>query len=195
MDFQFITPSEVIEYLFCPRFVYFMNVLRIDQHEQRRHLVNKGRDIHDLKLVQNKDYLRSKIGVKDKILDAYLSSEKYHLVGKIDEVLFLSDGSAAPLDYKYAYWENKVFKTHLMQQSLYAIMIQENFDLAVNQAFLVYVRSKNHLEPIVITEQMKRKALVIVDDIFKIINEGSFPNAKAEVRKCEDCTYRNLCVS
>lgn len=172
-----------------------MNVLRIDQHEQRRHLVNKGRDIHDLKLVQNKDYLRSKIGVKDKILDAYLSSEKYHLVGKIDEVLFLSDGSAAPLDYKYAYWENKVFKTHLMQQSLYAIMIQENFDLAVNQAFLVYVRSKNHLEPIVITEQMKRKALVIVDDIFKIINEGSFPNAKAEVRKCEDCTYRNLCVS
>lgn len=195
MDFQFITPSEVIEYLFCPRFVYFMNVLRIDQHEHRRHLVNKGRDIHDLKLVQNKDYLRSKIGVKDKILDAYLSSEKYHLVGKIDEVLFLSDGSAAPLDYKYAYWENKVFKTHLMQQSLYAIMIQENFDLAVNQAFLVYVRSKNHLEPIVITEQMKRKALVIVDDIFKIINEGSFPNAKAEVRKCEDCTYRNLCVS
>ncbi|HOH98581.1 MAG TPA: CRISPR-associated protein Cas4 [Candidatus Cloacimonadota bacterium] len=195
MDFQFITPSEVIEYLFCPRFVYFMNVLRIDQHEHRRHLVNKGRDIHDLKLVQNKDYLRSKIGVKDKILDAYLSSEKYHLVGKIDEVLFLSDGSAAPLDYKYAYWENKVFETHLMQQSLYAIMIQENFDLAVNQAFLVYVRSKNHLEPIVITEQMKRKALVIVDDIFKIINEGSFPNAKAEVRKCEDCTYRNLCVS
>ncbi|HRX76195.1 MAG TPA: CRISPR-associated protein Cas4 [Candidatus Cloacimonadota bacterium] len=195
MDFQFITPSEVIEYLFCPRFVYFMNVLKIDQHEHRRHLVNKGRDIHNLKLVQNKDYLRSRIGVKDKILDAYLSSDKYHLVGKIDEVLFLNDDSAAPLDYKYALWENKVFKTHLMQQSLYAILIQENFNVPVNQAFLVYVRSKNHLEPIVITEQMKHKALAIVDDIFKIINEGSFPNAKAEVRKCEDCTYRNLCVS
>ena len=195
MDFQFITPSEVIEYLFCPRFVYFMNVLMIDQHEHRRHLVNKGRDIHDLKLVQNKDYLRSRIGVKDKILDAYLSSEKYHLVGKIDEVLFLNDGNAAPLDYKYAFWENKVFKTHLMQQSLYAILIQENFGVPVNKAFLVYVRSKNHLEPILITEQMKHKALAIVDNIFKIINEGSFPNAKAEVRKCEDCTYRNLCVS
>ncbi|MCD8478959.1 MAG: CRISPR-associated protein Cas4 [Candidatus Cloacimonetes bacterium] len=195
MDFQFITPSEVIEYLYCPRFVYFMNVLRIDQHEHRRHLVNKGRDIHDLKLVQNKDYLRSRIGVKDKILDAYLSSEKHHLVGKIDEVLFLNDGNAAPLDYKYAFWENKVFKTHLMQQSLYAILIQENFSVPVNQAFLVYVRSKNHLETITITEPMKQKALAIVDDIFKIINEGSFPNAKAEVRKCEDCTYRNLCVS
>ena len=195
MDFQFITPSEVIEYLFCPRFVYFMNVLKIDQHEHRRHLVNKGRDIHDLKLVQNKDYLRSKIGVKDKLLDAYLSSEKYHLVGRIDEVLFLEDGSAAPLDYKYAFWENKVFKTHLMQQSLYAILIQDNFSLPVNRAFLVYVRSKNHLETINISEAMKKNALDIVEDIFKIVNEGSFPNAKAEVRKCEDCTYRNICVS
>ena len=69
MQSQFITPSEVLEYIFCPRFVYFMSVLKIDQHEHRRHLVNKGRDIHELKLVQNKDYLRAKIGAKDKLLD------------------------------------------------------------------------------------------------------------------------------
>lgn len=195
MDAQFITPSEVMQYLFCPRFVYYMNVLKIDQHEHRRHLVNKGRDIHLLKLVQNKDYLRAKIGVKDKLLDLYLSSETHHLVGRMDEMLFLNDGSAAPLDYKYAYWENKIYKTHLIQQTLYAILIETNFNLPVNKAFLVYVRSKNHLEEIRITASLKEKALDIVSDIFQIVNQGLYPPAQSSIRKCEDCTYRNLCVS
>lgn len=172
-----------------------MHVLKIEQHEQRRQLVSKGRDIHKLKLVQNKDYLRSKIGVRDKILDVYMSSDKYHLVGRVDEVVFLDDETAAPLDYKFAYWENRIFKTLLMQQTLYALLIQENFSVSVNKAFIVYVRSKNHLETINITEGLKQKALAIVEDIFKIINDGSFPNVKSQVRKCEDCSYRNLCVS
>lgn len=195
MEFQFITPSEVMEYLFCPRFVYFMNVLKIDQHEHRRHLVNKGRDIHQFKMVRNKEYLRAKIDVKDKLLDVYLSSEKYRLVGKVDEALFLDDGYAAPLDYKYAFWENKIFKTYKIQQTLYAILMEENFNVSVNKAFLVYVRSKNHLEEIIITTDMKEKSLDIIADIFQIVNDGSFPNARTNNRKCEDCTYRNLCIS
>lgn len=172
-----------------------MNVLKIDQHEHRRHLVNKGRDIHNLKLVQNKDYLRSRIGVHDKLLDVYLSSSVHRLVGKVDEVLFLEDGSAAPLDYKFAAWENKAYRTHIVQQTLYAILIEENFNVLVNKAFLIYIRSKNHLVEITISASMKQKALVIVEDIFHIINEGSFPTTKSNLRKCEDCTYRNLCIS
>ncbi|HPA25022.1 MAG TPA: CRISPR-associated protein Cas4, partial [Candidatus Cloacimonas sp.] len=69
-----------------------MNVLKVEQHEHRRTLVNKGRDIHKLKMVQNKDYLRKKAGAVDKLTDVYLSSDKLKLVGKVDEVLFLDDG-------------------------------------------------------------------------------------------------------
>lgn len=42
-----ITPSEVIEYLFCPRFLYFMNCLKIPQHEELRYKVMKGRALHE----------------------------------------------------------------------------------------------------------------------------------------------------
>ena len=194
MDFQFITPSEVIEYMFCPRFVYYLNVLKIDQHEHRRHLVNKGRDIHALKLVQNKDYLRKKAGAVDKLQDVYLGSDRLKLVGRIDEVLFLSDGTAAPLDYKYANWENRIYKTHVIQQALYALLIEENFQKSVNKAFLVYVRSKNHLEEISITHALKTRAQKIVDEIFQLISLSLYPQVKVSQRKCEDCTYRNLCI-
>jgi len=189
----FVTPSEVIEYLFCPRFVYYMNVLKIEQHEHKRKLVNKGRDIHVLKLVRNKEYLRKKIGAEDKMLDVYLSSKKYKLVGRVDEVLFLQDGTAAALDYKYAFWENKVYKTHKIQQTLYSILIEENFDKITEKAFLVYVRSRNHIEEIPITKNMKKKALEIVDDIFNILNLNYFPKPSKSKNRCLDCTYRNLC--
>lgn len=195
MDFQFITPSEVMEYLFCPRFVYYMNVLKIKQHEHRRNLVNKGRDLHQLKLVQNKEYLRKSVGAVDKLVDVYLSSESLRLVGRMDEVLFLNDGSAAPLDYKYAYWENKVYKTLKFQQVLYSMLIMENFSVPVKKAFIVYTRTKNHLVEIPINQDLISKAKQILDEVFKIINLAQYPKATTTKRKCEDCTYRNICVA
>ena len=193
--FQFITPSDVMEYLFCPRFVYYMNVLKVDQHEHRRVLVNKGRDIHTLKLVQNKEHLRARVGAIDKYQDVYISSQTHKLVGRVDEVLILDDGTAAPLDYKYAFWQDKLYKTIKTQQVLYAILIEDNFRLPVHRAFVVYIRSKNHLETIIINQAMKDKAMKILDTIFGIINQARYPKATATKTKCADCTYRNLCVS
>lgn len=189
----FITPSEVIEYLFCPRFIYFMNVLDIEQNEHKRALVNKGRDIHHLKMVQNKEYLRKKIGANEKEIDVYLTSQKINLVGKIDEVLFLENNFAAPLDYKYAFWENRIYKTLKMQQTLYALLIEENFGRKVENAFLIYVRSNNHLEEIKITKSMKSEALDIVNEILDILHINYFPRKTKNKNKCLDCTYRNLC--
>lgn len=189
----FVTPSEVIEYMYCPRFIYFMNVLNITQHEHRRTLVNKGRDIHQLKMVRNKDYLRRKVGAISKELDVYLTSEKLKLVGRMDEVLFLDDGNAAPLDYKFAFWDDRIYKTLKMQQTLYALLIEENYNLKVEKAFLVYIRSKNKLVELQITAAMKKKAMDIVNEIFDIININYFPKAAKSKAKCSDCTYRNLC--
>ena len=189
----FVTPSEVIEFLFCPRFIYYMNVLKIGQHEHRRTLVNKGREIHQLKMIQNKEYLRKKIGAIDKKLDVYLTSKKLKLVGRIDEVLFLENHKAAPLDYKFAFWENRIYKTLKIQQTLYALLIEENFAQKVDKAFIIYVRSKNHIEEIRITENMKKEAIEIVNEIFDILNINYFPNKTRDKNKCLDCTYRNLC--
>ncbi len=192
-NFIFVTPSEVIEYLYCPRYIYYMNVLKIKQHEHKRNLVKKGRNMHELKLVRNKEYLRKKIGAIKKEVDVYLRATNLHLVGRIDEVLFLNDGTAAPLDYKYAFWEEKIYKTLKTQQVLYAMLIEENYNIEVNHAFLVYIRSKNHLEEIKITSRMKTNAKAIVHEIFEVINLNYFPNRTKNSMKCSDCTYKNLC--
>ncbi len=52
-----ITPSEVIEHLYCPRFTYFMNCLNISQHEEQRYKVLKGREIHKSREESNRAYV------------------------------------------------------------------------------------------------------------------------------------------
>ena len=192
-EFTFITPSEVIEYLYCPRFIYYMKVLNVSQYEHRRKLVNKGRDIHNLKLVRNKEYLRNKIGVIDKQQDVYLTSRKLHLVGRVDEVLFLKEGKAAPLDYKFAFWDDRIYKTLKMQQTLYALMIEENYGKVVDRAYLVYVRSMNKLVELEVTDKLKTEAKKIIRDMFEVIELNYFPPGTKVKSKCNDCTYRNLC--
>src|SRR6056297_369183 len=94
-----LTPSIVMEYLYCPRFIYYMLYLKISQKEENRYKVQIGRNIHKKKTRINKDYLRKKIGVKEKLLDKKIFSEKHKIHGIVDEILFLDDGTAAPLDY------------------------------------------------------------------------------------------------
>jgi CRISPR-associated exonuclease Cas4 len=49
MNDEMITVSDVVEYMYCPRFVYFERVLGIPQYEEKREKVVIGRNIHDLK--------------------------------------------------------------------------------------------------------------------------------------------------
>jgi len=187
-----LTPSHIIEYLFCPRFTYFEYVLGIPQYEERYFKVMKGRNMHEIKLVRNKDYLRKRIGVKEKYLDQYLTNDS--LRGVVDEVLLLEDGTMAPLDYKFAKYEEKLFKTYKTQLSCYAVLIEDNFNKKVNKGYLVYIRSKNKLLEVEIRESDKTEVKKAMEGILKIIHQNFYPKATKYKAKCITCTYRNICT-
>ncbi len=191
-DMISLTPSQIIEYLFCPRFTYFEYVLCIPQYEDKYLKVQKGRDVHDLKLEQNKAYLRKKIGAVDKHQDLYLTCE--FLRGKVDEVLILEDGSMSPLDYKFAVYKDRIFDTYRQQLHCYAILIESNFNQPVYKGFLVYVRSKNKLIEVEISETDKDLVKKSIDAMQTIIELNKYPKATRYKRKCLDCTYRNICI-
>jgi CRISPR-associated exonuclease Cas4 len=151
----------------------------------------KGRNIHKLKLVRNADYLRKSIGVVDKKLNVYLSFN--NLRGIVDEVLFLNDNTAAPLDYKFAVYKEKVFKTYVTQLRAYAYLIKNNFNVDVKKGFIVYIRSKNKLITVPTDDAVFDKIKVYIDEILEIINNNFFPKATKYKSKCTSCTYRNIC--
>jgi len=186
-----ITPSHIIEFLYCPRYTYFEYVLCIPQYEEKYYKVLKGREIHNKKLEENKEYLRKRIGVKNKFLDVYLTSN--HLRGKVDEVLELNDGTYASLDYKFAEYNDILYNTYKVQTFCYAYLIETNFNVKVNKGFIVFTRSSNKLIEISIEEKDKNKIIDSLNGIEKIIVNNYFPNPTKFKKKCITCTYSNIC--
>lgn len=190
----FITVSDVMEYLFCPRFIYFMYCLGIPQHEEKRYKVLKGRTLHEAREKMNKSYMRKKLQCVRKDVAVYLVSKRNHLKGEVDEVLFLEDGTAAPLDYKFAEFKDKVFRTHKYQSALYGLMIADKYGVEVNRGFVCYTRSNHLVEEVKLREKDFERAIALVNEVLDIIQKGFYPDATKYKARCVDCTYRNICV-
>lgn len=189
-----ITPSEVIEHLYCPRFTYFMNCLNIPQHEGLRYKVIKGREIHERREKENREYLRKKIGCVDKEISVYLASPAVRVRGIVDEVLTLMDGSMAPLDYKYTEFRDYLFETHRIQSILYAMLIKETYLKPVEKGFICYAKDGAQLKEVVYQPGDFERARKVVDDIFRVITKGYYPKRTSKGNRCFDCCYKNICV-
>ena len=191
MNTRSITPSQLIEYLYCPRYTFFEYVLGIPQNEEKYFKVMKGRHLHDEKLKKNKGYLRQKIGVVDKWEDQYLTNE--FMRGRVDEVLLLKNGTYAPLDYKFAEYPDKVYRTYRQQLFCYAVLIECNFEATVDRGYLVYIRSKHKLVEVKITQSDKALIKESIYGFLEIVEKNKYPKATKFKRQCLSCTYRNIC--
>lgn len=190
----YISPSLLMEYLFCPRFIYFMNSLCIPQREEKRKKVLIGRELHNERSKTNIDYLRKRIGCVGKEINVYLSSQELKIHGEVDEVLFLNDGTIAPLDYKFSEYRDFTFKTHRYQSIFYGLLIKENYKKEVKKGFICYTRSKNLIKEILIKEDDFEELKRFIKEIINIMLKSFFPKGTKDRAKCIDCTYKNICI-
>jgi len=171
-----------------------MNCLNIPQHEDLRYKVLKGRNIHERREKENRDYVRKRLGCIDKDISVYIASRKIGVRGIIDEVLYLYDGTLAPLDYKYAEYAEYTFDTHKVQSVLYALLIMENYGKQVDRGFICYTRSGNKIKEIIYRDRDFCYAKDVVEEIFNVILKGYYPKRSRWPNRCIDCCYRNICV-
>jgi hypothetical protein len=82
-----LTVTHVLEHLFCPRFTYFEYVLAVPERQERRYIVQKGRESHEERKRINPNYLRKKLGVVQRRFDVPLASDLLGVRGSVDEVL------------------------------------------------------------------------------------------------------------
>jgi len=174
--------SDVLEYLFCSRFIYYMYCLDIPQHEEKRFKVLKGREVHETRKLTNRDYVRRSLCCIRKESDVFIASKEHHIKGIVDEVLFLEDGTAAPLEYKFAEYKEKVFKTYKFQLVLQALLIRENYNIEVNRAYLCFTRSNSLVKEIEISTSDFKKADKIIQEILDIVQKGLYPKTSRSSR-------------
>ena len=122
-----ITASMMMEYIYCPRRIYFSKTLKIPDNDSKDFKMMEGKRLHVDKVVNESEYLRKRIKVKSKKVDEYLMSKKLCISGKMDEILFFEDGTASPLDYKYSVYKGWNPDTYRIQ--LFDDDYEEFFDV------------------------------------------------------------------
>ena len=189
---RLLQASLLIEYWYCPRFIYFMNVLGVKQYEEKRLKVRIGREVHENKALQP-DYLRKKLGVVKQEKNVYLSDPVHGMCGILDEILFFQDNKISLLDYKFAYNSHK-FKTHFLQNVFYSLLIESHYKVGVDCCYIVYTRENNKLVRYEIKERDKEEVFRSIKEVHRIISTGYFPKGTVSKKRCPDCTYRNICL-
>lgn len=189
---QYVTPSEIIEFLYCPRFTYYMKDLDIRQYEEKRIKVQLGKEKHLQKKAQTINQIRKRIGGVSKEQEKYLISKEYGIKGIVDEIYLLKDNTLAPLDYKFAEYKDRDFETYKIQMALYSLAIESIYKMKVNKFFLVYIRSHSLLKEIEFNEKLKKKLVKCITDYKKVV-QGYYPKATKYKARCIDCCYRNIC--
>lgn len=190
---QFLIPvSLMLEYWYCPRFIYYMECLKISQNEAKRNKVLIGREIHKKKNAAP-EYLRKKYNIVHQEKEIYLASPDLGICGIIDEVLTDRDGNLSLIDYKFAYKKHK-FKTYFRQLVFYSMLIEANYRKPVSKGYLVFTRNGSRLEEFSFNEKDKSMVRKDIQSVKDIIFKNLYPVSAKNAIKCVDCTYRKICV-
>ena len=123
-----------------------------------------------------------------------MSSPRFNMKGVVDEVLTLADGTMAPLDYKFAKFDERVFSTYRNQVVFYSLLIQENYRKVVNHGYICFTRSNNLIKEIPVTDHDFILMRAMLSEMITITQKGYYPPGTKNKAKCLDCCYRNVCA-
>ena len=184
-----LTVTDVVEYSFCPKFTYFINVLGLDQYEQKRGTVSAGRKLHQMHERNNPNYsLQSNKGKK--LVARQFYSEKLDLSGKIDEAIEM-DKEIILIERKYSDIYD-ISNTIQIQLGLLSILIEENLGKPVKNAIVIFNKTKRKQISVTIDDTLKNQSLEMLEKTKKIIQTGIMPDADFDNR-CLNCCFRKIC--
>jgi len=178
---ELIDVSDVVQYLYCPRKVYFLKVQGVRIARPKMEL---GRELHS----KVKRVIRRLEGEVHE--NVYLESRRYGIKGCVDAVVKRGD-NYVPIDVKYSRFKD-VFYRWKMQLVAYAVLIEENYGCEVREGLIYLIQNRKWMEVGIFPEDRKRLKDIIAK-VERLIEEGSYPPA-AKSKKCNYCEVAKFCV-
>lgn len=195
MSNWFLEVTDLKQYTYCPRIVYYRYCLpRIrpitysmeegirshveeDQREERRSLRTYG------------------LTEGERAFHLALRSPNLGLTGRVDLAIATpsreaKDAQGIVVEYKLS--EQKAGTHFILQLAAYALLLEEAWGLPVTKGFL-YSIPLRRAESIVITEHLKRKVRQTTEQIRQVIDREMIPSPPASLRRCVTCEFRRFC--
>ncbi|NLW16854.1 MAG: CRISPR-associated protein Cas4 [Firmicutes bacterium] len=184
-------PTDIRQYLYCPRIIYFTYVQPVRKLPTLK--MRAGAEVHQLEAKAVARGRRSQRELPKGIVrnNVSLYSRSLGLSGKLDRLIICPDGKLAPVELK----PSPILETrHQYQLVAYAMMVEEEYKGQVEEAY-IYSLSTRQVLPVTVSTEKKKYVKDCLSRIRRIIQSEHFPPATAGRRgaKCRDCEYRRYC--
>lgn len=177
------------QYLFCPRVVYFLEVLNAPKVSP---IWVKEGEIHHKKqaqLFKRRTLMRFGLENAEFKSNLNLSNEEFKFYGICDG-LIISDTHIYPVEIKLH--GTKPTKAQKMQLIAYGILAEKKYNKIFDLGFILFEKNGKTI-PIKVEESDKNEIVDLVDAIIEMIQIGRLPYSSANDEKCTQCEFENYC--
>ena len=169
--------------------------------ELKKELINEinfNLKILSLKLAQSMKVL-DKDG--DELQGMFFPSSMYNylirdigldLIGLIDKIE-VEKGNYFPISLKSSNPPIKgVWDGDLMEAIANALLIEQEFNTYVTVAYIDYLKIGER-RTVIIDTDARKSFFKVLTNVNKIVEDGEIPTVKTNLKKCENCEYKELC--
>ncbi len=85
-----------------------------------------------------------------------------------------------------------IWDSDAIEIAAYALLIEREFDTEVLVGFVDY-ENFGDKRPVIVDSELKEGLFIVIDAIREIINLGELPEVNINPKKCEKCSYLEIC--
>lgn len=180
-----------MNYLYDPRIIYFVHVLKITQSTTVKELEGRKK-YEEFEQKSKRNKIIKELPYLPKMYDAYLASQTYGFATKLDCIAVdNARGQACPIQVKYSNKPRVLYRTQKFQIVMEAMLIEEKMGYKVPFGFVKFLKSGDFVK-VWVTAKLKSELLQIFGEIESIIREEKLPKPSPHKKKMIDSCYRNI---
>lgn len=188
-----LTVTDLKNYIYCPRIIYFKNIHKLSEPLQNNTLVERGNDFHK-KRFKYKNYLKKRFKEFEfNKKEVKLYDKSINVCGIVDEIFF-SSKEAMPVEYKFSNYTGEVYETNLIQLTLYALLIRKTYNINVFKGCIIYTRNKVECVEILFEDEDFINCLKNIKKLKEAFIREDIPKLNQNIEKCNSCYFKKICI-
>jgi len=182
--------SDIKQYFYCPRVVYFYYVLPVKVKTTFKMEYGKDQHIRWEELEKRRTFRKYKLQDAEREFNVAVNSDRLGLYGKLDLLI------KTPLEYiptEFKHTEGQVSMGHRYQLIAYSLLVEDFYHVTVRRGF-VYLIIPKLVEEVIISQDARVQVKKVMSKIRKMIQNEEMPEANIIRSRCRDCEYLNFCA-
>lgn len=187
---KFLSARDLLNYLYCPRIVYFEHVLNLPQITTIKEYIGRKKDKEYTKNIKYNQNVKTLPNGK-KLFHLFLLDEEMKYNTEIDCAI-LNDTNVYPLQFKNTKYTGTTYQNIILQLAGEAILLEKNFGLSSNLGYVKYLIDGKIIS-VNLTDEIKSQFKNTIFEISDIISSECIPQRIKYSKRCIDCCFNRIC--